>query len=117
MQNQNHDEFPKFDHQVLPRDSRRSLGDSVRPPAIPGVPGITGSHENCGKFNVTSGENKGATHSHLTNLRRKTAPGRRATPRPGHHRKPQRSPGSCSGCRDRRPALFCALSSLREGRY
>src|ERR1700750_213711 len=50
MQIQDHDEFPKFDHRVLPPASRRSLGDSARPPTIPGMPGIVGSHENWGKF-------------------------------------------------------------------
>ena len=50
MQIQDHDEFPKFDHRVLPPASRRSLGDSVRPPAIPGMPGMAGSHENWGNF-------------------------------------------------------------------
>ena len=50
MQIQDHDEFPKFDHQVLPPASRRSLGDSVRLPTIPGMPGMVGSHENWGNF-------------------------------------------------------------------
>ena len=50
LQIQDHDEFPKFDHRVLPPASRRSLGDSARPPTIPGMPGIVGSHENWGKF-------------------------------------------------------------------
>ena len=50
MQIQDHDEFPKFDHQVLPPASRRSLGDSVQPPIIPGIPGTVGSHENWGNF-------------------------------------------------------------------
>jgi hypothetical protein len=50
MQIQNHDEFPKFDHRVLPPARRRSLGDSARPPTIPGMPGTIGSHENWGNF-------------------------------------------------------------------
>ena len=50
MQIQNHDEFPKFDHRVLLPARRRSLGDSARPPIIPGMPGTIGSHENWGNF-------------------------------------------------------------------
>jgi hypothetical protein len=50
MQIQDHDELPKFDHRVLPPASRRSLGDSARPPAIPGMPGMAVSHENWGNF-------------------------------------------------------------------
>ncbi len=50
MQIQDHDELPKFDHRVLPPASRRSLGDSARPPTIPGMPGMVGSHENWGNF-------------------------------------------------------------------
>jgi hypothetical protein len=50
MQIQDHDKLPKFDHQVLPPASRRSLGDSARPPTIPGMPGMVGSHENWGNF-------------------------------------------------------------------
>ena len=50
MQIQDHDELPKFDHRVLPPASRRNLGDSARPPAIPGIPRMVGSHENWGIF-------------------------------------------------------------------
>src|SRR6185312_2939087 len=50
MQIQDHDELPKFDHRVLPPARRRSLGDSARPPAVPGMPGTAGSHENWGNF-------------------------------------------------------------------
>src|SRR6185437_7129437 len=50
MQIQDHDELPKFDHRVLPPARRRSLGDSARPPAVPGMPGTPGSHENWGNF-------------------------------------------------------------------
>ena len=50
MQIQDHDKLPKFDHRVLPPASRRSLGDLARPPAIPGMPGMVGSHENWGNF-------------------------------------------------------------------
>ena len=50
MQIQDHDEFPKFDHRVLPPASGRSIGDSARRPAIPGMPGMAGSHENWGNF-------------------------------------------------------------------
>ena len=50
MQIQNHDELPKFDHRVLPPASRRNLGDSARPPAMPGMPGTAGSHKNWGIF-------------------------------------------------------------------
>ena len=50
MQIQDHDELPKFDHRVLPPASRRSLSDSARLPAIPGMPGMAGSHENWGNF-------------------------------------------------------------------
>ena len=50
MQIQDHDELPKFDHPVLPPATRRNLGDSARPPAIPGTPGMAGSHENRGIF-------------------------------------------------------------------
>ena len=46
MQIQDHDEFPKFDQQVLSPASRRSLGDSVVQPVIPRTPGMAGSHEN-----------------------------------------------------------------------
>ncbi len=63
MQIQDHDEPPKFDHRVLPPASRRSLGDPARPPTIPGIPGMVGSHENWGNSNVTSGENCSATHT------------------------------------------------------
>ena len=55
MQIQDHDEFPKFDHRVLPPASRRTLGDSVRPPATPGMPGMAGSHENWGNFKCHKG--------------------------------------------------------------
>ena len=50
MQIQDHDKVPKFDHQVLPPASRRSLGDLVQPPIVPGIPGTVGSHENWGNF-------------------------------------------------------------------
>ena len=50
MQIQDHDKVPKFDHQVLPPASRMSLGDSVQPPIVPGIPGTVGSHENWGNF-------------------------------------------------------------------
>src|SRR6516225_11708606 len=50
MQIQDHDELPKFDHRVLPPASWRSLGDSARPPTIPGMPGMVGSYENWGNF-------------------------------------------------------------------
>ena len=50
MQIQDHAELPKFDHRVLPPVSRRSLGDSARPSAVPGMPGTAGSHENWGNF-------------------------------------------------------------------
>ena len=50
MQIQDHDELPKFDHRALPPASRKSLGDSARPPTIPGMPGMVGGHENWGNF-------------------------------------------------------------------
>ena len=46
MQIQNHDEFPKFDHRALPPAIGKTIGDSARPPTIPGMPGMVGSHEN-----------------------------------------------------------------------
>ena len=50
MQIQDHDEFPKFDHRVLPPANGRSIGDLAHAPAIQGMPRTAGSHENWGIF-------------------------------------------------------------------
>ena len=64
MQIQNHDEFPKFDHRVLPPASRRKPRcDSARRPAIPGMPGMAGSHENWGIFKCHKWGEFSATHT------------------------------------------------------
>jgi hypothetical protein len=43
------DEFPKIDHRALPLN-RRIIGESVRRPAIQGMPSMAGHHENWGIF-------------------------------------------------------------------
>src|SRR6185437_1972372 len=81
MQIQDHHELPKFDHRVLPPARRRSLGDSARPPAVPGMPGTPGSHENWGNFKchkwgellrhsqpVKNGDLRGAVATHSRQL-------------------------------------------------
>jgi hypothetical protein len=53
MQIQDHDEFPKFDHRVLPPASRRSLGDSVRLPPNPGHAADGRQSRKLGKFQMS----------------------------------------------------------------
>ena len=53
MQIQDHDEFPKFDHRVLPPASRRTLGDSVRPSGHPGHARDGRQSRKLGKFQMS----------------------------------------------------------------
>ena len=62
MQIQDHDELPKFDRRSSLPPAKRSLANSARPPATPGMPGMASSHENWGNFKCHKWGECGATH-------------------------------------------------------
>ena len=70
MQIQDHDKFPKFDHQVLPPASRRSLGEFGAAADRPGHPRDGRQSRKLGKFQMTQvgrirAPLKGVTARHL----------------------------------------------------